>query len=206
MKEAKAFMNHGIIEKLEIPARFHERGSASKAHNYVEFKASDTSARICYEETPNMLSHEQRQRLEAIFMSPNDDVIRKLQTQALGDQAECVDDLELYTALCRCFVFGGQLVRDGAFIEESLSTWEICKIGTGSALRTVILGRLQFRDANAKLQTGRRALVVLPIAPSEGGNGYIWFEGTQAELDASGDDFLFKVASGSYRQLAAPPV
>ncbi len=203
-------MNHGIIEKLEIPARFHEVSTASRVHNYVEFKATDSSARICYEETPNMLSHDQREKLEAIFDSTNPGTARKLQISPNGEEASAsnisVNDYEIYTAICRCFVFGGQLVRDGAFIDENLSSWEICTIGTEPSPRRVILGRLQFRDANAKLQTGRRALLVVPIAPSEGGNGYIWLEGTQSELDVSGDEFLSKIAAGLYRQLAAPPI
>lgn len=207
----KALMDHGVIENITIPAGFKtvEPSEDEKLNNYFEYEAEaeGCSVRICYEETSSPLSEEDREALRKLFDEKHTDnePARKLNLGYKKDgNAISTEDMSAYMALCQCFVFGGRLVRGGSCLDEQKSSWETRRVGDGDKARTVIVGNLRFQSYDGKPDKKRQVCMVMPVMPSDGGNGYIWLEGDEKELTEHSGDFLDKiVGQGKFRELVA---
>lgn len=202
-------MNHGVIEEITVPPEFEAVSlqDEEKENNYVEFRSSKTSARICYEETCYPLSESDRNALQKLFAEqlPDDRPARRLMLGYKPDGNEMSpEDMAAYFALCQSFVFGGQLVRGGACINEEKSSWEVRRVGQGDRARTVIVGNLYFHGPDGRPVKNRQARVVMPITPGDGGNGYLWLEGTEKDIKQHTAEFFDTVVGqGKFRELTA---
>ncbi len=190
---------HGIIEEMIVPSAFSpvDISKDKQWNKYREYKVLGSTARICYEQTDQSLSADDSAEMAKLF---DEDISEKTgRTLNLYGEAE-PDDGAVYTALCQSFVFGGFLVRDGSCLDMDSSTWELRKIGTGSAAKTMLVGRLKFFSSNGSLSR-REAFLIMPKPAGESGCGYIWLEGTAQEIKSHLDDFLQAVAAAKFREL-----
>jgi hypothetical protein len=202
-------MNHGVIENITLPAGFKpvELPEEERMHHYLEYRVQGTTARICYEDTDMALAEEDRQSLQRLFDEKLSEskMSRRLDLTYKPDGSESnPTDLAAYWALCQSFVFGGRLVRGGACVDEEKSSWEVRKVSTASGATNVVVGNLQFHGPDGRPVKNRQARVVMPVQPGDGGNGYLWLEGTEQELKQFGPSFFDSViAQGKFRQLSA---
>ncbi len=198
--------NHGVIDKLTLPAGSVEMRLTANArqHNNLEYKMSSGHLRICYEETGSPLYSELAESLKKLFDEKLADGqhFRQLDFSIDENGVEAnLGDLDAYSAICQCFVFGGRLVAGGACLDEERSTWEIHTVGDGAASRNVVVGNLHFHGGDGKPEK-RQAVLVVPVPAGDGGCGYIWLEGHEEELSANREEFLHDVVgAGQFSEL-----
>lgn len=204
-------MNHGVIEKMDMLPGFQavDLSLEQRQHNYFEYRSTASDARLCYEETKSALSKGNRLQLRKLFEEKlsQDRPSRRLLLGSRPDGgAENPADMATYSAICRSFVFGGQLVRGGTLVDQERSYWEVRSVGKGDNVKTVLAGILHFRKPNGNKEESRHAWLVIPVAPDRGGNGYLWLEGNEADLERYGNDFFqVVVGEGKFRALPAIP-
>src|SRR5271170_1462122 len=132
----RSIMNHGVIEKISIPASFKamEIPQEENLNHYFEYQIEGSSALMCYEETDSPLSLEDREALRKLFGEELsvENPSRRLKLGFNQDgTALNQEDMNAYVALCQCFVFGGRLVRGGSCLDEQKSSWETRRVGSG---------------------------------------------------------------------------
>lgn len=191
---SESIKSHGVIEFLSIPEGFTpaKLSDAEKQFNNVEFKYFGSTMRICYEQMPEALMDDDIAEMEKVFAEKLDSGSRPL--NLYGDQ-DGPDDSMVYGGLCQCFVYGGALARDGSIIDMEKSKWELRTIGG----TTMIVAKLKFNSCNGNASK-REALLVIPTAPSQAGCGYIWLEGTFAEVRSAEQAFLSSIAEGKFKR------
>lgn len=195
--------NHGAIYKMTLPEGFVrlQAPAEDQQNNYLECQLSGSDVRICYEETRVSLHSEDKNAMETLFTEvlPEHTPYRRL--NLFSDPNSFPDDGAVYGALCQCFVFGGRLVRDGACIDEKRSTWELHTVPDAEGYpKNLLVGHLRFErfDGNP---SNRRALLIVPEAPGNGGCGYIWLEGVGDHIRPYEEAFVDAVAEGEFVQL-----
>jgi hypothetical protein len=199
--------DHGIIESITMPEGFVKTElSEDESYNYyLECRIPGTAARICYEQSDTPFFREDRQAVERLltFNLPTHGPRRQLNLSFNDDGSEeNPEDASAYYVLGQAFIFGGNLVRDGASIDEQSSTWEVLRVGKGKTTMTIIVGNLRFYDSRGA-KAKRRACLTLPILPGAGGCGYLWLEGTEADLKKYEEIFLDSVVGeGRFKELA----
>jgi len=73
--------------------------------------------------------------------------------------------------------------------------WELVPTPKMSLSAICIFHNHNSPNSHQVSQESRQACLVIPVPPGRGGNGYIWLEGKEADLQQFGDDF-FKVLVG----------
>lgn len=195
--------NHGIIERIKLPADFKAATltEEDKWNHFLEFRVSGNAAKICYEQSDNKLSVDDRNALKKLFKEKLSEAhpCRALDLEYSQEgEPRSVDDAKAYNALCQCFVFGGRLAPSGGLINEEQSRWEIRRVGSGDKARNMIFGNLRFDGPDGKL-LDKRTLVVLPISPGAEGCGYLWMEGTAKKIEQYEKQFLSSLQDGTFR-------
>jgi hypothetical protein len=189
--------NHGAIESMTIPSGFSpvKASPQQQEFNYLEFKFGNSSARICYEQASEALMDDDIEEMERIFAESFSDSQPSRELNIHGLEGGPDDGL-VYGALCQCFVYGGALGRDGSVMDMDKCIWEMRTIGG----TTRLVARLKFVGSNGA-PSKREALMVMATPPTHNGCGYLWLEGTYAEVRSHEKAFLNAIADGLFRRL-----
>jgi hypothetical protein len=187
---------HGGIEEVNIPAGFTPVKATphQQQFNYVEFKGAGT-LRICYEQSSEALMDDDIAEMNRVFAEQLSPASPSRKLNLYGDDG-APDDSAVYGALCQCFVFGGALVRDGSIMDMDSSNWEMRAVGG----TTMLVARLKFISSSGS-PSKREALMIMPKPPNQNGCGYLWLEGTYAEVRSQEQAFTNAVANGKFRSL-----
>ena len=188
---------YGGIESMTIPAGFApvKVTPQQQEFNYLEFKVPNSNVRICYEQASEALMDDDIQEMERIFAERFSDAEPSRVLNIHGEEGGPDDGL-VYGALCQCFVYGGALVREGAVMDMDSCKWEMRTIGG----TTRLVAKLKFIGSDGS-PSKREALMVMASPPSHNGCGYIWLEGTYAEVRSHEQAFLNAIANGRFRRL-----
>ncbi|MBX3151313.1 hypothetical protein KF728_14270 [Candidatus Obscuribacterales bacterium] len=189
--------NHGGIESMSIPAGFApvKATPQQQEFNYLEFKQPNSNVRICYEQASEALMEDDIEEMERIFSETFSEAEPSRLLNIHGEEGGPDDGL-VYGALCQCFVYGGALGREGSVMDMDKCKWEMRTIGG----TTRLVAKLKFIGSNGA-PSKREALMVMPTAPTHNGCGYIWLEGTYAEIRSHEQAFFNAIANGTFRRL-----